>query len=52
MQTKQKSKELILSLTGGGAHLDFRTRHGMTPLHKAVLVGNIDAVKVSASLFY
>ena len=35
-----------MSLVGGGAHLDFRTRKGLTPLHKAVLAGNTEAVKV------
>jgi len=35
-----------MSLAGGGAHLDYRTSKGMTPIHKAVLAGNTEAVKV------
>ncbi|RLV84391.1 hypothetical protein DV515_00016275 [Chloebia gouldiae] len=34
------SSEMIKSLRNGGAHLDFRTREGMTALHKAVRCRN------------
>lgn len=37
---------MVLTLVGGGAHLDFRNKKGMTALHKAVLVKNPSAVKV------
>ncbi|NWZ25502.1 SHAN3 protein, partial [Asarcornis scutulata] len=32
--------EMIKALRNGGAHLDFRTREGMTALHKAVRCRN------------
>ncbi|NXV55582.1 SHAN3 protein, partial [Molothrus ater] len=32
------SAEMIKALRNGGAHLDFRTREGMTALHKATLL--------------
>ncbi|XP_069128290.1 SH3 and multiple ankyrin repeat domains protein 2-like isoform X7 [Argopecten irradians] len=48
--TKQKCRELIISLVGGGAHLDFRTKKGLTPLHRAVLAGNTEAVKTLLDL--
>ncbi|XP_019466548.1 SH3 and multiple ankyrin repeat domains protein 3 [Meleagris gallopavo] len=34
------STEMIKALRNGGAHLDFRTREGMTALHKAVRCRN------------
>nr|XP_041569664.1 SH3 and multiple ankyrin repeat domains protein 3-like [Taeniopygia guttata] len=34
------SSEMIKALRNGGAHLDFRTREGMTALHKAVRCRN------------
>ncbi|NXD45970.1 SHAN3 protein, partial [Copsychus sechellarum] len=34
------SAEMIKALRNGGAHLDFRTREGMTALHKAVRCRN------------
>ncbi|XP_060063294.1 SH3 and multiple ankyrin repeat domains protein 1-like [Ylistrum balloti] len=50
MLTKQKCRELIISLVGGGAHLDYRTKKGLTPLHRAVLAGNTEAVKTLLDL--
>jgi ankyrin repeat protein len=41
-----KCKEMVLTLVGGGAHIDFRNKKGMTALHKAVLVKNPTSVKV------
>lgn len=41
-----KCREIVLTLVGGGGHLDFRNKKGMTALHKAVLVKNPTAVKV------
>ncbi|KAL5968534.1 SH3 and multiple ankyrin repeat domain protein 3, partial [Taenia solium] len=37
--------EMIKALISGGAHKDFRTRNGLTPLHKAAFIGNFEAVK-------
>lgn len=45
---KPKCRELIISLAGGGAHLDFRNKKGMTALHVAVVAGNLEAIKVSS----
>lgn len=39
--------ELIKVLKNGGAHLDFRTRDGITALHKAVRTKNHTALIVS-----
>uniref|UniRef100_A0A674HRC1 SH3 and multiple ankyrin repeat domains protein 3 n=1 Tax=Taeniopygia guttata TaxID=59729 RepID=A0A674HRC1_TAEGU len=38
------SSEMIKALRNGGAHLDFRTREGMTALHKAVRCRNHTAL--------
>ncbi|XP_074937931.1 SH3 and multiple ankyrin repeat domains protein 3 isoform X4 [Phalacrocorax aristotelis] len=38
------SAEMIKALRNGGAHLDFRTREGMTALHKAVRCRNHTAL--------
>lgn len=43
---KQKCREVILSLVSAGAHLDFRTKDGLTAMHKAAITGNTEAVKV------
>lgn len=37
--------EMIKTLIAGGAHKDFRTKNGITPLHKAASIGNFEAVK-------
>ncbi|XP_060600302.1 SH3 and multiple ankyrin repeat domains protein 2-like isoform X4 [Ruditapes philippinarum] len=42
---KDKCREVIITLVSGGGHLDFRTRHGQTPMHKAILQGNQVAVQ-------
>lgn len=31
----------------GGAQLDYRTREGLTPLHKAAVCGQANSVKVT-----
>lgn len=41
------STEMIKALRNGGAHLDFRTREGMTALHRAVRCRNHAALLVS-----
>lgn len=38
--------EIIVTLKNGGAHLDFRSRDGMTALHKAARAKNQIALKV------
>ena len=30
----------------GGAHLDFRGKDGLTPLHRAAIGGNSESIKV------
>uniref|UniRef100_A0A672GQ32 SH3 and multiple ankyrin repeat domains 3b n=1 Tax=Salarias fasciatus TaxID=181472 RepID=A0A672GQ32_SALFA len=40
----EESEELIKVLRSGGAHLDFRTRDGITALHRAVLCRNSAAL--------
>ncbi|XP_056013643.1 SH3 and multiple ankyrin repeat domains protein 3-like isoform X6 [Ostrea edulis] len=47
---KPKSREMIISLAGGGAHLDFRNKKGMTALHVAVIAGNTEAIKTLLDL--
>uniref|UniRef100_A0A0X3Q122 PDZ domain-containing protein n=2 Tax=Schistocephalus solidus TaxID=70667 RepID=A0A0X3Q122_SCHSO len=42
---RSKPSALIGILIEGGAHKDFRSRGGVTPLHKAAAIGNFDAVK-------
>lgn len=44
--------DLIKVLRSGGAHLDFRTRDGLTALHKAVQTHNHVALTVSPSHTY
>ncbi|KAL3883000.1 hypothetical protein ACJMK2_029300 [Sinanodonta woodiana] len=46
----QKSREIIISLVSGGAHLDFRTKQGLTAIHKAVLADNLTALKTLLDL--
>ncbi|XP_078327445.1 uncharacterized protein LOC111102495 isoform X2 [Crassostrea virginica] len=47
---KPKCRELIISLAGGGAHLDFRNKKGQTALHVAVVAGNTEALKTLLDL--
>lgn len=39
--------ELIKVLKGGGAHLDFRAKDGLTALHKAARSRNLPVLTVS-----
>nr|CAB3266051.1 SH3 and multiple ankyrin repeat domains protein 3-like [Phallusia mammillata] len=41
---------VIMALVGGGAHLDFRNRKGMTPVHAAARSGNLSALKTLLDL--
>nr|CAH8876214.1 unnamed protein product [Trichobilharzia regenti] len=43
--TRSKPYEMISTLISGGAHRDFYSLAGYTPLHKAVTVGNFEGVK-------
>eukprot|EP00066_Takifugu_rubripes_P022227 XP_011611493.1 PREDICTED: SH3 and multiple ankyrin repeat domains protein 3-like [Takifugu rubripes] len=45
----EESGELIKVLRNGGAHLDFRTRDGITALHRAVLCRNSASLTVRSS---
>lgn len=46
--TKDNACEIIVMLVNGGALLDYRTREGLTPLHKAAASGKAMSVKVSS----
>jgi len=48
--TTTKCRNVIITLVGGGAHLDFRSRSGITAMHRAAVSGNCDALKVSHKL--
>lgn len=48
----EESCELIKVLRNGGAHLDFRTRDGITALHRAVLCRNSAALTVRKHFFF
>lgn len=43
----EKCRSMIITLVSGGAHMDFRNRHGFTPIHKSALTSNSEAIKVS-----
>lgn len=45
--SKEDSRVMITTLVGGGAQLDYRTREGLTPLHKAAVCGQANSVKVN-----
>lgn len=36
----------IMPLLSGGAHIDFRGKEGLTPMHRAALGGNAQAINV------
>ena len=39
-------RRVMLILVSGGAHVDFRDKEGLTPMHKAAQKGNYEAIKV------
>ena len=39
--------QCIMPLLSGGAHIDFRGKDGLTPMHRAAIGGNALAVNVS-----
>lgn len=43
--TKENSPELIIALVNGGALLDYRTREGLSAVHKAALAGKAESIK-------
>ncbi|CAH8566391.1 unnamed protein product, partial [Schistosoma turkestanicum] len=46
----EKPYEMIMALVAGGAHLDYRASDSMTPLHRASVKGNYEAIKVLLDL--
>ena len=43
-------RSMIMTLINGGAHLDFRTRHGgLTPLHRSAMHFRKESIVVSRS---
>ncbi|ELU12708.1 hypothetical protein CAPTEDRAFT_129833, partial [Capitella teleta] len=48
--TIDQPREVILTLFNGGAHLDFRNKAGLTPLHRAAQRGNYAAIKTLLDL--
>ena len=42
--------QCIMPLLSGGAHIDFRGKDGLTPLHRAAIGGNAQAVKVQCPI--
>ena len=44
--TKDNACEMIVTLVNGGALLDYRTKEGLTPLHRAAASGKAMSVKV------
>ena len=36
---------MVVSLVNGGALVDYRTKDGLTPMHRAVQANNYEAVK-------
>ena len=43
-------RNMIMALYSGGAHLDFRSRDTLTPMHKAAILGNDKALKTLLEL--
>ncbi|VDL91041.1 unnamed protein product [Schistocephalus solidus] len=43
-------RELIITLVNGGAHLDFRAIDSHTPLHRAAVSGNYEAIRILLDL--
>lgn len=46
----EKCRSMIITLVSGGAHMDFRNRHGFTPIHKSALTSNSEAIKTLLDL--
>ena len=41
--------QCIMPLLSAGAHIDFRGKDGLTPMHRAAIGGNAPAVNVSTT---
>ncbi|KAF5405044.1 SH3 and multiple ankyrin repeat domains protein 3 [Paragonimus heterotremus] len=48
--SQRPSRDLILKLVEKGAHLEFRDTDTLTPIHRAAMTGNLDAIKVFLDL--
>lgn len=48
--TLKKPSNVIIALVNGGALLDYRTKEGLTGMHRAVERNNLDAVKTLLEL--
>ncbi|CAF0935373.1 unnamed protein product, partial [Didymodactylos carnosus] len=46
----QNPREMIMTLVNGGAHLDYRTKDGQTPLHKAAINNKKAAIMIILEL--
>lgn len=44
---RNSNSGVILPLISGGAHIDFRGKDGITPMHRAAIGGNAQAINVS-----
>jgi SH3/ankyrin repeat-containing protein len=49
---KDRTRDVLIALISGGAHIDFRNRSGLTAMHRAAIVGNAEAIKVCFSFSY
>nr|KAG5704985.1 hypothetical protein BaRGS_022827 [Batillaria attramentaria] len=47
---RDKTREVMITLVSGGAHIDFRNRSGLTAMHRAAIVGNAEAIKTLLDL--
>ncbi|XP_041354554.1 uncharacterized protein LOC121372324 [Gigantopelta aegis] len=47
---RDKCRDAIISLISGGAHIDFRNKQGLSPMHRAAIVGSMEAVKALLDL--
>ncbi len=43
---RQSHTLCIMPLLSGGAHIDFRGKEGLTPMHRAAIGGNAQAINV------
>ncbi|GAB1605298.1 protein shank-like isoform X1 [Argonauta hians] len=45
-----KCRTMIITLVSGGGHMDFRNRHGFTPMHKGAICSNRESIKTLLDL--
>ena len=43
----RQPQSMLIALVEGGAHLDYRNKHGLTPMHKAAITGRREPIQVS-----